>query len=95
MHNPMFDEEGARLVHLKGSLAGESRLLQEGVGASSAKKFPLERSNRQLSMYDPETAKITLISTCFPTHHFGVRGRCEQYIVDQRRAARRAASSAG
>ena len=31
--------------------------------------FPLERSNRQLSMYDPETGKITLINTCFQTHH--------------------------
>ena len=26
-------------------------------------------ANRHLSMYDPATGKITLISTCFPTHH--------------------------
>src|SRR5437867_4201303 len=31
--------------------------------------FAVEQSNRHLSMYDPKTGKITLIRTCFPTHH--------------------------
>jgi hypothetical protein len=35
----------------------------------SAKLTPIESANRHLSMYDPRTGKITLISTCFPTHH--------------------------
>ncbi|MSQ58890.1 MAG: hypothetical protein EXR36_04420, partial [Betaproteobacteria bacterium] len=29
----------------------------------------METSNRHLSMYDPKTGKITLIGTCFSTHH--------------------------
>src|SRR2546426_6266079 len=35
----------------------------------SAKLFPVESANRHLSMYDPKSGRITLISTCFPTHH--------------------------
>ena len=35
----------------------------------SAKVFPLETSTRHLSMFDPTTGKITLIRTCYPTHH--------------------------
>jgi hypothetical protein len=35
----------------------------------SAKLFPLNRSGRQLAMYDPKTKKLTQISTCFSTHH--------------------------
>src|SRR5204863_10920 len=35
----------------------------------SARVFPVEQSSRHLSMYDPKTRKITLIRTCFSTHH--------------------------
>src|SRR5207244_10926592 len=35
----------------------------------SARLTPLESSNRHLSMYEPKPGKITLISTCFATHH--------------------------
>src|SRR5439155_17821290 len=31
--------------------------------------FPLKRSGRQLAMYDPRTKQLTLIDTCFGTHH--------------------------
>ena len=42
---------------------------KKGSEDPSAKLFPLEQSKRHLSMYDPKTGKITLIRTCFPTHH--------------------------
>jgi hypothetical protein len=42
---------------------------KKGSKHPSARVFPLENSNRHLSMYDPATNKWTLISTCFPTHH--------------------------
>ena len=35
----------------------------------SAKLFPVNRSGRQLAMYDPKTKKLTHINTCFGTHH--------------------------
>jgi hypothetical protein len=38
-------------------------------GHPSAKLFPLERSGRQLSLYDPKTEKYTFIDTCYSTHH--------------------------
>ena len=34
-----------------------------------AKYFPLSESQRQLSFYDPDTKQMTLIDTCFDTHH--------------------------
>ncbi len=38
-------------------------------GHPSAKLFPLDRSGRQLSVYDPKTEKYTFIDTCYSTHH--------------------------
>jgi hypothetical protein len=31
--------------------------------------FPVDKSYRQLGMYDPKTGKYTPINTCFSTHH--------------------------
>src|SRR5581483_7807976 len=31
--------------------------------------FPMEQANRQLGRYDPKTGELTLIDTCFTTHH--------------------------
>ena len=42
---------------------------RKGSDHPSAKVFPLETSTRHLSMLDPKTGKITLIRTCFQTHH--------------------------
>jgi hypothetical protein len=40
-----------------------------GSNHPSAQVFPVERSGRQLSMYDPSTKAFTLIDTCYGTHH--------------------------
>ena len=42
---------------------------REGSDHPSAKAFPLPRSGRQLSLYDPKTQKYTFIDTCYSTHH--------------------------
>ena len=49
---------------------------KKGSDHPSAKLFPLERSNRHLTMYDPKTKKYTFVDTCFGTHHlqFGYDG---------------------
>src|SRR5262249_59304293 len=31
--------------------------------------FPLQRSGRQASYYDPKSGQFTLIDTCYATHH--------------------------
>jgi len=69
MHNPMFDEKGRVWFTSRVRAPDNPAFCKKGSEHPSARIFPLERSNRQLSMYDPETGKITLISTCFQTHH--------------------------
>ncbi len=68
-HNPMLDEKAR--VWFTSRVRGPSNPAFCGKGSDhpSAKVFPVERSNRQLSMYDPKTGKFTLIDTCFGTHH--------------------------
>jgi hypothetical protein len=44
---------------------------KQGSSHPSAKAFPVERSDRQLGIYDPKTGKYTFIDTCFATHQLG------------------------
>jgi hypothetical protein len=69
VHNPMFDREGR--VWFTARIRGEDNpaFCKKGSDHPSAKAFPVEKSTRQLAMYDPKTQKFTLIDTCFSTHH--------------------------
>ena len=40
-----------------------------GSNHPAARAFPIERSNRQMHLWNPETREITTIDTCFGTHH--------------------------
>ena len=40
-----------------------------GSSHPSAQAFPIERSNRQMQLWDPETMEMTTVDTCFGTHH--------------------------
>ena len=42
---------------------------KKGSSNPSAVLFPLEKSNRQVAVYDPETRQFTLANLCFSTHH--------------------------
>ena len=68
-HNPMMDEKGRAWFTVRVRPPANPDFCKKGSNHPSAKVFPLEQSNRHLSMYDPATGKFTLISTCFPTHH--------------------------
>jgi hypothetical protein len=69
VHNPMFDEKG-RVWFTSTIRPGDNpAFCKEGSSHPSAKLFPLARSGRQLSFYDPKTKEFTLIDTCFSTHH--------------------------
>src|SRR5712691_7168881 len=69
MHNPMFDEKGRVWFTSRVGPPANPDFCKKGSDHPSAKLTPVETSNRHLSMYDPKTGKITLIRTCFPTHH--------------------------
>jgi hypothetical protein len=69
VHNPMFDEKGRIWFTSRVRAPDNPAFCKQGSDHPSAKLFPLQRSNRHLSVLDPQTGKFTLISTCFPTHH--------------------------
>ena len=68
-HNPMMDEKGR--VWFTARIRGFDNpdFCKKGSNHPSARAFPMQRSTRHLSYYDPASGKFTLISTCFPTHH--------------------------
>ncbi|MFL6579811.1 MAG: hypothetical protein ACJ8G2_03630 [Burkholderiales bacterium] len=68
-HNQMMDEKGRVWAAARVRKPENPDACKKGSMHPSAKMFPLESANRQLSMYDPANNKWTLISTCFPTHH--------------------------
>lgn len=42
---------------------------KQGSSNLSASLYPLNQSSRSVAVYDPETRKFTLATTCFSTHH--------------------------
>jgi hypothetical protein len=69
MHNPMFDERGRVWFTSRIRPPANPDFCRKGSDHPSAKLFPVDQSNRHLSMYDPNSGRILLIGTCFPTHH--------------------------
>lgn len=69
VHNAMFDEKGR--VWFTSSIRPPANpdYCKEGSSHPSAKLFPIANAGRHLALYDPKTKKLTLISTCFGTHH--------------------------
>ncbi len=69
-HNPMLDGEGrVWLTSRVRSPNDNPAFCREGSDHPSAKLFPTQRAGRHLAMYDPSTEEMSLISTCFGTHH--------------------------
>ncbi len=68
-HNSMFDKKGR--VWLAAAVRGieNPAYCRKGSDHPSAKAFPLERSGRQVTVFDPKTQKYSFIDTCFGTHH--------------------------
>lgn len=68
-HNSMFDEQGRLWLTAAGRGVDDPAFCKKGSSLASAKLFPLEKSHRELAMYDPKTKKFTYIDTCFETQH--------------------------
>ncbi len=69
VHNPMFDERGRVWITARIRAADNPAFCKEGSDLVSAKLTPVARSGRQLAVYDPATKQVSLIDTCFGTHH--------------------------
>ncbi|HZR73050.1 carboxypeptidase-like regulatory domain-containing protein [Bradyrhizobium sp.] len=69
VHNPMLDDKGRLWLTARVRGADDPAFCKEGSDHASAKLFPLEKSGRQLAMFDPKTKKYTFVDTCFSTHH--------------------------
>jgi hypothetical protein len=69
MHNPMFDEKGRVWFTSRVRHPANPDFCRKGSDHPSARLTPIDSANRHLSMVDPKSGEITLISTCFPTHH--------------------------
>ncbi len=68
-HNSMFDRTGR--VWLAATVRGVENpdFCRKGSEHPSAKLFPVERSTRQVAVYDPKSKKYTFVDTCYSTHH--------------------------
>ena len=68
-HNGMFDGKGR--VWFAANARGNPNpdYCKKGSVHPSAQAFPIELSQRQVTMLDPKTMKYTFVDTCFGTHH--------------------------
>jgi hypothetical protein len=69
VHNVMLDEKGRLWLTSTIRPPQDPDYCKAGSALQSAQLVPFDRSDRQLSMYDPATKKFTLIDLCFGTHH--------------------------
>jgi hypothetical protein len=68
-HNPMFDQQGRVWYTARVRGPNNPAFCKPGSNHSSAKLFPIERSDRQLAVYEPKTGNYTFVDTCYGTHH--------------------------
>ena len=69
VHNPMLDGRGRVWLTSRVRPSENPAFCREGSEHPSAMSFPTERAGRHLARYDPAVKEMTLISTCFSTHH--------------------------
>jgi hypothetical protein len=68
-HNGMIDKKGRVWFAARFRESENAGFCKKGSDHPSAKLFPIERTNRQLTMLDPKTQQYTFVDTCFGTHH--------------------------
>ena len=68
-HNSMLDRQGRVWLAATGHAPNNPDWCKKGGDHPSAKIFPIERTNRRVTMYEPKTQKYTAYQTCFGSHH--------------------------
>jgi hypothetical protein len=69
VHNPMFDARGRVWYTSRIRANANPAFCKAGSDLPSAKLTPVATSGRQLAVYDPSTKQISMIDTCYSTHH--------------------------
>jgi len=72
LHNPMMDHKGRIWLTHAIRAPRTPNFCRQGSSHPSARLFPIDTSNRHLSVYDPATNDFTLIDTCYGTHHLQI-----------------------
>src|SRR5215203_4019156 len=68
-HNSMIDRKGRVWLAATGHKPDNPDFCKKGSSHPSAVEFPLNSTNRRVTMYDPKTGKYTALQTCFGSHH--------------------------
>ncbi len=68
-HNSSFDSKGRVWLAATGHKPDNPAFCKKGSTHPSAVEFPLNSTNRRITMYDPKTGKYTAFQTCFGSHH--------------------------
>ena len=68
-HNPMMDHKGRVWMTSTIRPFQNSDWCREGSANQYAQYYPLGRTGRHASFYDPERERFVLVDTCFGTHH--------------------------
>ena len=68
-HNSMLDRKGRVWMAATGHKPDNPDFCKKGSTHPSAVEFPINSTNRRITMYDPKTKKYTAIQTCFGSHH--------------------------
>jgi len=68
-HNSMFGRDGRLWLSATGHPPANPDFCKKGSAHPSAKVFPIERTNRRVTLFDPKTQQYTALQTCFQTHH--------------------------
>jgi hypothetical protein len=69
VHSLMMDAKGRVWMAAANRERANPAFCKKGSSNLSAQLFPLDQSDRQSTMYDPETRKFTMINLCFSTQH--------------------------
>ena len=68
-HNSMIDDKGRIWLAATGHVPNNPDFCKKGSTHPSAVEFPLDSTNRRVTMYEPKTGKYTAYQTCFGSHH--------------------------
>ncbi len=67
-HNPMMDQLGRVWLTSQFRAPANPAYCRDG-SSSFSKYFPMARSSRQATYYDPRTDQVTQLDVCYGTHH--------------------------
>jgi len=68
-HSLYYDEKGRVWFAARNRPPANPDFCKKGSDHPSAKVYPIDQANRQVTMYDPKSQKFLMVNTCFPTHH--------------------------